>query len=178
MAELNTLARPYARAAFEFARGAKALASWSKAFELAAAVSQEQKVEVFLSSPNLTTESKGAAFTDLLGDALDAKQQNFVKVLAENSRLGLLPQIQLLFDLYKTEQEKVVDVDILSAFEMSPELEKKLVDSLTTKLDREVNLQTSVDKSLLGGALIRAGDTVIDGSVRGRLARLTEALHV
>lgn len=178
MAELNTLARPYARAAFEFARSAKALASWSTALEVAAAVSQDQKIEVLLSSPNLTNVSKGAAFTDLLADALDAKQQNFVKALAENSRLGLLPQIRLLFDLYKAEQEKVIDVDILAAFEMSPELEKKLVDSLTKKLDREVHLQTSVDKSLLGGALIRAGDTVIDGSVRGRLAKLTEAMSV
>lgn len=176
MAELTTLARPYARAAFEFARAAKALQSWSDAITAAATVSMQDGIKVLLSSPSLTTEQKGSTFVDVCGESLDAKQQNFIKVLAENNRLDLLPEVQKLFELYKANQEKSVDVDVQTAYELTPELEQKLIAALTKKLDREVTLQTSVDKNLLGGALVRAGDTVIDGSIRGRLSKLGDAL--
>ncbi|WP_045856365.1 F0F1 ATP synthase subunit delta [Teredinibacter purpureus] len=177
MAELTTLARPYAKAAFEAARNAKALTEWSEALTLAANVTGQDKVKSLLSSPNLTAEQKSASLVELCGDTLNDAQQNFISVLAENGRLSLLPQVQQLFELYKANQEKAVDVDIQSAFEMTSEIEEKLAKTLTAKLDRKVTLQTSVDKSLLGGAIIRAGDTVIDGSVRGKLAKLAEAMQ-
>ena len=177
MAELTTLARPYARAAFEYAREAKDLQSWSEALGVLASVAEQSNVQALLASPAFTAEHKSAKFIEVCGDRLNSGQQNFVRVLAEKKRLGLLMPIRALFELYKANQEKSVDVDIRSAFEISPELEQKLVQSLTKKLDREVKLQTSVDKNLLGGALIRAGDTVIDGSVRGRLAKLAEAMN-
>ena len=177
MAELTTLARPYAKAAFEVAREEKNLQGWLEGLGLATAVSQEENVQALLSSPNKTSDEKSAAFIDVCGDKFDAKLQNFIKVLAENNRLVLLPEVYLLFDLYKASLEKSVEVDITAAYEISPENEKKLAETLTKKLDREVSLHTSIDKSLLGGALIRAGDTVIDGSVRGRLAKLAEAMN-
>lgn len=177
MAELTTLARPYAKAAFEFARAQQDLASWQDALNQAALVAGNDAVESMLSSPSLTSAQKGQKFCELCGDALNGKQQNFVKVLAENNRLDLLPQVAELFELYKANQEKTVDVEVQTAFEISSDLEQKLAATLKAKLEREVALTTVVDKSLIGGALIRAGDTVIDGSARGRLAKLSEAMN-
>mgnify|MGYP003651526447 CR=1 FL=1 len=177
MAELTTLARPYAKAAFEFAREQKDLAGWHEALSQAALTADNDTVETLLSSPSLTSAQKGQKFCELCGDTLNEKQQNFVSVLAENNRLSLLPQVAELFELYKANQEKTVDVEVQTAFEISSELEQKLAATLKAKLDREVALTTTVDKSLIGGALIRAGDTVIDGSARGRLAKLSEAMN-
>ncbi len=177
MAELITLARPYAKAAFEFARDDKDLAGWQSALSQAAAVSVDPSVEALLDSPSLTTADKGKKFGEICGDSLNEKQRNFVNALSENNRLDLLPQVSELFELYKANQEKTVDVEIQTAFEISGELEQKLASTLKTKLDRDVELSTVVDKSLIGGALIRAGDTVIDGSARGRLAKLSEAMN-
>ncbi|VUD63921.1 ATP synthase subunit delta [Thalassocella blandensis] len=178
MAELTTLARPYAKAAFESAREAGDLQGWSDALTLLASVSLSEKIDLVLDSPNLNGEQKAEVFIEICGEKLNEKQKNFVKVLAENKRLGLLVPVQEQFELYKANIEKSVDVDIQAAFEISPELQQKIAQALAKKLDREVTLQTSVDTSLLGGALIRAGDTVIDGSVKGRLAKLAEAMGV
>lgn len=178
MAELITLARPYAKAAFEVARAEKDLAGWHKALGMAVAVVAQDSVQAALSSPNYTKAGKAKLFCEVCGDALNAKQQNFIGILAENGRLALLPEVFELFELLKANHEKTVDVEIETAFEMPSELEKKLIAMLKVKLDRDVTLKTSVDKSLLGGALIRAGDMVIDGSARGRLAKLAEAMNV
>ena len=176
MAELITLARPYARAAFEFARDRKELSSWQSALKLAASVSSDERVVLLFNSPNITASDKGNAFCDLCGDDLNDRQRNFIVILAENNRLGLLPQVFELFEMLKANQEKTVDVEILTAFEMSSDTEQALANTLKVRLDRDVELRTGVDRSLLGGALIRAGDTVIDGSARGRLAKLSEAV--
>lgn len=177
MAELATLARPYAKAAFEYALAANALTKWSEMLALAAQVAQQDAVKQLLASPSMTTESKGQSFADVCGDELDASGQNFVKNLANNNRLELLPVVQQLFEDYKAQQEKSVDVEISSAFELSGDLQDKVAKALSAKLDRNVNVQSSIDKSLLGGVVVRAGDTVIDGSVRGRLAKLAEAMN-
>ena len=177
MAELTTLARPYAKAAFSVARESNDLQVWLETLGLANAISQQKNVQILIFSPGLTWQQKAKTFIDLIGEKLSDKLENFISVLAENNRLNLLPEIYLLFDLYKANLEKSVEVDIKTAFDLSAAMEKKLVETLTKKLDREVSLHASVDKSLLGGALIRAGDTVIDGSVRGRLAKLAEAMN-
>ncbi|MEX1033087.1 MAG: F0F1 ATP synthase subunit delta [Cellvibrionaceae bacterium] len=178
MAELTTLARPYAKAAFEFARDVNALTRWSNMLATVVAVVQHPSVAQLLSSPSLTAEQKGEKLIELCGDDMDGKVANFVKYLARNSRLGLLPQVRILFELLKANHEKTIDVDIATAFEMTDEQQTKLLKSLTTKLERDVKLQTSVDKALIGGAVVRAGDLVIDGSVRGRLAKLAETMNV
>lgn len=177
MAELKTLARPYAKAAFEFALAAKELQAWSDMLVLAAGVSQSPRMKMILASPTYTATEKADAFVGVCGEQLNAQGQNFIRYLAQNSRLPLLADIQQLFEALKSQQEKSIQVDVSTAFELTEDLQDKLAKALSAKLDREVNVQSSVDKSLLGGAIIRAGDTVIDGSVRGRLAKLAEAMN-
>ncbi|MBR9909943.1 MAG: F0F1 ATP synthase subunit delta [Gammaproteobacteria bacterium] len=177
MAELTTLARPYAKAAFEIADKSGDLQKWSQMLVLAAAVAQHDGMIKVLSSPALTAEQKSKAFVDVCGDELDEQAINMITTLGENKRLTLLPQIQQLFEVHKAQRERSVDVEVTTAFELSGELQNKLAKALSAKLNREVTLSASVDKTLLGGALVRAGDTVIDGSVRGRLAKLAEAMN-
>lgn len=177
MAELTTLARPYAKAAFESADAAGELQKWSDMLTLAAAVSQQDGMIKALVSPALTAQQKAKAFVDVCGDELNTSAVNLMNVLADNQRLTLLPQIQELFEYHKAQREQSVDVEVTTAFELAGDLQDKLAKALSAKLDREVSLTTSVDKTLLGGALVRAGDTVIDGSVRGRLAKLAEAMN-
>ena len=177
MAELTTLARPYAKAAFQSALDDSALDSWSSMLTTAAAVSSEQSVIGLLTDPALSTDSMADAFIELLGDELITKGQNLIRLLAENKRLILLPAISSLFHILKANQEKSIDVEITTAFEVSSETLNNLVQGLKDRLAREINLGTSVDSSLIGGAVVRAGDTVIDSSVRGKLVKLVESMN-
>lgn len=174
MAELTTLARPYAKAAFEYAREGRDLDGWSSSLAVAAAVSQTDAVAKLLDSPTLTAEQKAAVLTDVCGDDLNAKVKAFVKVLAENKRIGLIASIYELFENLKAQQEKFSDVEVVSAFALDSTVEMALADKLKSVLASDVSLQTTVDSSLLGGVVVRSGDTVIDGSVKGRLSKLAE----
>jgi F-type H+-transporting ATPase subunit delta len=177
MAELSTLARPYARAAFEYARDKSALSDWSTELQTAAAVVQNEVVASVLGNPSYTAEQLAATLVELCGDSLQEDARNFIKVLASNKRLPLLPEISGLFDEYKATQEKRIDVNVVSAYELSGEIEQTLAEVLSKKLEREVKVDTSVDQNLIGGVLIRAGDLVIDGSVRGQLSKLADAMN-
>ena len=177
MAELITVARPYAKAAFQFADENGALAEWSDMLAFAAAVSTDEAVSSFLNNPKITSAQKAEAFGDLCKDKLNAQGKNFVAMLAQNKRLAALPEIAVLFEALKSQKEQSVDVEITSAFALSDEQGKKLAAALKQKLGREVNVTTAEDKALLGGVIIRAGDMVIDGSVRGKLAKLAEKLN-
>lgn len=177
MAELSTLARPYAKAAFEYALEGNALENWSDMLSLAAAVSQQDKVAELLASPNLTCGQLASSFISLCGEALDEKGSNFISALAENKRLSLLPQISEQFEVFKSQQQQLVDVSLTSAFEVDESQQQALATKLRETLKREVQMHTQVDKDLLGGVLIRAGDLVIDGSVRGKLAKLAEVMN-
>ena len=177
MAELSTLARPYAKAAFEFAVTANDLAAWSTQLSVVSAVAQIEKVQTILSSPSLTSEQQAQQFIDLCGDELSANAQNFIKVLAENKRLPLLPEISTLFEIFKSNREKSVDVEVATVFDLDEALQEKLASTLSSKLERDVNVQTVIDKDLIGGVVIRAADIVIDGSISGRLAKLSEAMN-
>jgi F-type H+-transporting ATPase subunit delta len=177
MAELTTLARPYAKAAFEVALFAESLQTWSTMLGEVAAVTAADNVIAVLSSPSLTGEQQAKIVTDLCGDEINAQMQNFIVILAENKRLGLLPEIIELFEILKANQEKTVDVDVLTAFPLADSTEQSIAKALKARLQREVNIQSEVDKSLLGGMVIRAGDLVIDGSVRGKLSKLAEAMN-
>lgn len=176
MAELVTLARPYAKAAFEFARAGEALDLWQQALAHAAVVSSDERVAVFLLSPKFTRDNKGEQFAGLFGDDLNPGVANFFHLLAENGRLTLLPQIAELFALFKANEERTIDVNVLSAFAIPKALQSKLANTLKQKLNRDISLTTEIDKSLIGGAVVRAGDTVIDASVRGRLEKLAGVL--
>lgn len=177
MAEPTTLARPYAKAAFDYAREANALAPWLERLDELAAVTQYPKVRALLDSPGISPAQKAESLGQLLGDNLPVGLDNLLVIMAENDRLELLPQVRELFAEFKAEQEKSIEVAVISAFPVSEEWQQTLTDTLNRKLNREILLTTEVDESLLGGAVIRAGDTVIDGSVKGRLARLAAALH-
>ena len=159
MAELTTIARPYAKAAFEFADQAGELSKWSEMLALAAAVAQQDNMKLVLASPGLTAEQKAKTFVDTCGEELNKAAANLISNLAANQRLQVLPEVQELFELHKAQREKSVDVEVTTAFELSGEVQDKLAKALTAKLDREVSVSTLVDKSLLGGALVRAGDT-------------------
>lgn len=177
MAESITLARPYAKAAFDYARDQKALAEWSTQLNLAAAVAGNDKMVKIIASPSYTTEQQAQALLDLCGNELAEKPSNFIRTLATNKRLPLLPEIAELFDLFKANQENSVNVEIATAFTLGDELTSKLTQALRTSLQREVSVSEVIDKSLLGGVIVRSGDVVIDGSVRGRLQKLAKAMN-
>ena len=177
MAELSTLARPYAKAAFEYALEKAVLAEWSAQLATLAAVVEHEGVAQVLVNPELTSEQQASTLSDVCGDSICDELKNFSSILATNKRLVLLPEIQKQFELYKANQEKAVDVEVISAFELPQATVTRLADALGKKLERQVKMSSSTDSELLGGVLIRAGDTVIDGSVRGRLNKLAEAMN-
>lgn len=182
MAEWSTLARPYAKAAFDYALEqraveADALAQWSQQLSLAAAVASSDKMTQVIESPAITAAQQAQTLIQLCGDELSEKVRNFLRVLADNKRLLLLPEIYAQFEQLKANQEKSVHVDVTSAFALGGDLADRLAQALRAKLQREVTIDTAVDKSLLGGVVVRAGDVVIDGSVRGRLAKLAKAMN-
>ena len=177
MAELRTLARPYAKAVFSYAESAGTLDQWSSSLELLSAVVADPTVKKLLSSPEYTTQQQAATLVEICGDALDEKARNLVSLLAENRRLSLLPFILAQYRDLKAAREKAVDVELFSAAELDEQQRQQFSRALSTRLDRQVNLAVSIDKSLIGGVLVRAGDTVIDGSIRGRLNKLAQALN-
>jgi len=176
MAELTTLARPYAKAAFEVAAYADSLQTWSSMLTQMASVVSNDRVAELLLSPSLTGGQQAQIVIDLCGDEINVQLQNFVTVLSENKRLSLLPEIVGLFDILKAEQELTVDVEISTAFPLADEIEKKLAKAIKVKLNRDVKIHSQIDKNLIGGTIIRAGDLVIDDSVRGKLHKLAEAM--
>lgn len=178
MAETTTVARPYARAAFEFAQKDKGgLKSWSETLASLAALVANPDLRAALGNPKLGGAEKGALVIDLLGEQSDEPGRNFVKLLADNGRLAALPDIAILYEAMRAEAEKTVHATVTSAFEMSGEQLKKLSAALSKRLDRTVELECSVDKSLQGGAIVQAGDLIIDGSARGRLEKLSAVLR-
>ena len=177
MAELSTLARPYAKAAFEYAREHDALDQWSEQLGTVAAVVGDERMQSVLDNPSLTAEQQAQTLGEICGDALGGEEKNFVSILASNKRLGLLPEIHEQFARFKANLEKSVDVEVVSAFDLADTTRDRLADVLGRKLEREVKVSTTTDSDLLGGVLIRAGDMVIDGSVRGRLNKLAEAMN-
>ncbi|MBX2808561.1 MAG: F0F1 ATP synthase subunit delta [Cellvibrionaceae bacterium] len=174
MAELITLARPYAKAAFEYARSENSLDAWSQALSLLAAVAGQADVAELLASPKRTGSQKATALINVCGEQLNKKAQDFVHVLADNHRLPLLPAVAQLFESLKAQQQKFADVNIVSAFPLDDKTQQSLSAKLSKTLNSDVSLTTEIDTALLGGVVIRAGDTVIDSSVKGRLAKLAE----
>ena len=177
MAELTTLARPYAKAAFAEAVEQNALTQWSDMLSVAAQFAANDEMAKVLVHPALTAEQQARALTDLCGDKLNQSGSNFLTILAENKRLTLLPEIVELFEELKAEQEHAVEVTVTSAFPLTDAQQQTLSQALKAKLQCEVRLSSDVDQELVGGVIIRAGDLVIDGSVRGKIAKLAEAMN-
>ena len=176
MVEFSTLAWPYANAAFEHAVAGGALESWFPAFAMFAALAGDEKIAVLLHSPTYTGPERAAVLLRLCDGALDRGMQNFLQVMADNNRLLLLPAVHEQFQALKANLERTIDVDVVTAAPLSEALRARLAAALGQRLGREVRVEVSIDPTLLGGAVIRAGDTVIDGSLRGRLNKLADAL--
>jgi F-type H+-transporting ATPase subunit delta len=172
VAERATIARPYAKAAFEAARDANALGEWSQGLTLAAEIVADPRVEELVKNPEIETTQVADFVIGVAGAKLNEEMQNFVRVLAANRRLLLLPEIIGHYEARRAEVENTVDVEVISAIELDAAQIEKLAAALRTRLKRHVKMQNTVDRSLLGGAVIRAGDLVIDGSLKGRLERL------
>ncbi len=176
MADKTTIARPYAKAAFEEAKGGNRLGPWSEALRTASEVVQDQRVQQLLGNPAVTTSDLTKLVTDLAGPQLDELGRNFVQTLSENRRLAYLPEISTLFDELKDEAEGVVDVTVTSAAPLGNGQAEALSAALQKRLRRQVRLHCDTDATLIGGAVLRAGDLVIDGSVRSRLDRIAYEL--
>jgi len=179
MAENLTLARPYARAVFELARDNGAFDRWSKTLAVLAQLSTDASVQAMLTSPKAASAVRAEVLTELSaksGEKLDPQGKNFVALLAENRRLGLLPEIAADYERLRAEAENTLEVELAAAMPVPAEEQKRISEALHKKLGRKITLKYVEDKSLIGGAVIRAGDLVIDGSVREKLVRLTAAL--
>lgn len=176
MSNLTIVARPYAKAAFDFAVAQNALAAWADMLFFAAEVAKDNAVAERLHS-NSAAEAQAAFFIQVCGEQLNTHGQNLIKVMAENQRLLALPEVFAEFLLLKAEYDKETTVDVVSATVLSQAQQDKLVAALSQRFARKVKLNCSVDPTVVGGMLIKAGDLVIDGSVRGKLDRLTTALQ-
>jgi F-type H+-transporting ATPase subunit delta len=176
VAERATIARPYAKAAFEAAREARAFAEWSHGLKTAAEIVLDPRVTELINNPELPVAAVADFIIDVAGTTLDEKMRNFVRVLAANRRLLLLPEIVAHYEALRAQVENTVDVDVVSAVKLDSAEAEKLTAALNARLKRRVNMRNTVDASLLGGAVIHAGDLVIDGSLKGRLERLRTEL--
>lgn len=185
MADNNTIARPYAQAAFEVAREVNALDELSRSLNAAAELLRDGRIEKFLANPALSDSQRLEFLTGLFATVVGEASVfaggtehglNFLKLLLEYDRVGVLPEIAVHFDELKKALENTVDVTVKSATILSAAQQKAITEALKRRLGRDVNLSTEIDENLIGGAVIRAGDVVIDGSLRARLEGLSNAL--
>lgn len=177
MSELSTLARPYAEAVYRLAQSESDLAGWSSRVATLAAIVSDAQVAALIADPAVSSERVATLVVDVAGASLGERGANFVKVLADNDRLTLLPEISAQFETLKAEAEGVVEATITSAQELTQAQIDELVAGLKAKFNRSVNVEVAVDPELIGGAIIAIGDQVIDGSVKGRLQRMSFALQ-
>lgn len=177
MSELTTAARPYARAVFELASEKGDLDAWSKTLAFMGAVASNDDVRAILDNPKLTRAGKADAFNDICGDELNDEAKNLSRLLAEFDRLSILPEITTIFESLKDEAEGNIEATITSTQELSDDEIGRVTDALKSRLGRDVKVTTKIDESILGGMIIRAGDMVIDGSIQGRLQKMTHALN-
>ncbi|MGY5959186.1 F0F1 ATP synthase subunit delta [Kosakonia sp. BK9b] len=176
MSEFVTVARPYAKAAFDFAVENQSVDRWQDMLVFAAEVTKNEQMAELLSGA-LAPETLAESFIAICGEQLDANGQNLIRVMAENGRLKVLPDVLEQFVLLRAASEATADVEVTSATALSEEQLTKIGAAMEKRLSRKVKLNCKIDKSVMAGVIIRAGDTVIDGSVRGRLERLADVLQ-
>jgi len=175
MSDLTTIARPYAKAAFDFAVENKQLDQWSQMLAFAAEVANNEQIHELLTS-SVSAEKLAEIVIAVCGEQFDANGQNFIRVMAENGRLRALPEVFEAFLALKREYEHEVDVEVISATKLTKKQQDDISKKLAERLERKIQLNCSVDAALIAGVIIRAGDLVIDNSARGRLTRLSDAL--
>ena len=176
MSEFTTAARPYAKAAFEVAQAESKQAEWSDALQFIDAVVCNDDFVAVIDNPAMGAEAKGDILVDICTDKLSETQKNFIKVMAENSRLMLMPEIVVLYEALRAAAENTVEATATAAYALSDAQVQSMTDALKKKLGCDVTLTTEVDSSLIGGVIIRAGDLVIDGSTQAKIGSLTQAV--
>ena len=172
MADFTTVARPYARAVYQQATETSSVDSWGDALSLMAAVASDAAMTEVLDNPQLGKEQKGELLLKVIADKLNQQQINLIKLMAENGRLKALPEVVDQFEVFRAEAEGMIDAEAVSAFPLSDEQEQAIAATLKTKLGRAITLTTSTDESLIGGVVIKAGDIIIDGSMKSQLESL------
>lgn len=176
MAEISTLARPYAQAIFNLANANNTLKAWSDTLALLSEVAANESMIEVISNPDVSSEQTVSLFLDVCKDNLDEQGINLVKLAAENDRLEIFPHIAESFEVMRAEEEGSIEAQVTSAYAVNATQKKSIAAALKEKLGREVTIKTNTDKSLLGGVIIRAGDIVIDGSVKTQLEKITHSL--
>ncbi len=177
MTELATLARPYAAAVFKQAKETAGAAKWSENLAFLSAVLSNAEIKALVGNPKFKKEKLTELLLDICKGNIDKEASNFLKLLSQNNRLDLVQTISELFEELKAEDEGYVAVDVFTAFPFAKEDEKKFAVNLEKTLNKKIHMNVAVDKSLIGGVLVRAGDKVIDGSIKGQLDSLRKALQ-
>lgn len=176
MADYTTLARPYANAVYQLAVASSSIDSWTEALAMMSAVASDEAMSKVLVNPSLGKEQKGEIFSSVLDGKLSEQQNNLVKLMAENGRLSIMPDVAEQFEAYRAQIEGKVEAEVTSAFPLSSEQESAITSTLKNKLGCDVSITTSTDESLLGGVVIKAGDTIIDASIKSQLSKLASTL--
>jgi F-type H+-transporting ATPase subunit delta len=176
VAEPSTVARPYAEAAFRLADEAGELGKWSEMLAALALVADDARVQAAVADPNRSDAQAAGLFISILAGRLNGEAENFLRVLAQNGRLELLPQIRAQFEALKNEREGVLEAEVHSAFELSDAQVAELAQRLEKKTGRKIRAKLHIDKELIAGVRIVVGDKVIDGSARAQLGALETAL--
>ncbi|MBI5041389.1 MAG: F0F1 ATP synthase subunit delta [Gammaproteobacteria bacterium] len=177
MAEFTTIARPYAQAAFKLAQQTRTLPAWSEMLGMAAVVATNAGLRKLLDNPRITPAQLAELFVDVCGERLNEAGRNLIRLLAERRRLAVLPEIFGLYEQFKNEAEGAVKAQLITAFPATDAQKQTIAAALKQRFGRDVQLEYITDPTLMGGAVVRAGDLVIDGSVRGKLTRLGTALN-
>ncbi len=176
MSSLTTLARPYAKAAFELAQGEQALARWDEMLGMASSIVTDDSMTNLLESPDVSNDQVLSIITETTGGAFDGRFLDFLSVLAINARLPLLPQVTKLYRELRDEAEKRLSVKVISAIPLDQDQADRMRDALARRFECEIELNNEIDAGVIGGAVVYAGDQVIDGSLRGRLQKLSNSL--
>ncbi|MGZ5052041.1 MAG: F0F1 ATP synthase subunit delta [Methylobacter sp.] len=176
MSELATLARPYAAAVFKRSKETGTIDQWSKNLAFMSAVLKDKEISVVVDNPKISKEELSSLMLDICHEQIGEEGANFLKLLVENNRLILVPTISELFEAYKAESEGYVDVEVATAYAFSKEEKQHFASALEKTLSKKVHMKVTVDKSLIGGVVVRAGDKVIDGSIKGQLQQLAKRL--
>jgi len=176
MSEANTVARPYAQAAFDEARRLGDLKGWSAVLAILAESLNNAEVRTVISNPRVDKSKVEELVVALCGNQLSAQQRSFIRILMDNHRLDVVTEILIMYEALRAEAEKFVEVTVASAFELSDAQQQKIAAALKVRMQREIRLSCKVDKALLGGVVIRAEDKVIDGSALARLGEMANAM--
>jgi len=176
MAEKSTIARPYAEAIFALAKEESKLKDWSAMLQAAAMVVADANMQSMISNTNVSKQQLADMIIDVCGKDFSTEGKNLIRLLSENRRLPMLGEIAAQYETLRADEEKTIEAEVVSAFEVSDAQQKQIASKLKARLGREVHLTCRVDASLLGGAIIKAGDLVIDGSTKTQIQKLSIAL--